>query len=187
MFMDLDCTAAQLRTSAKSSQCRLVHHLALACAPGRSPRIVELIALTKAADAAHRRHALVPGAEAAIRGTARAAAVDGAPRIRIVGREPAGVCANTVVDKASVASTIVRMRIASLLLWLCSRQRSTSQITFYFMRCGQRARHVSKAREPRPNVGRDCGAVQPVASDYRTDWARRTRRCRSRLLCTAQL
>src|SRR5262249_43054856 len=90
MFMGLDCTAAQLRTTAKSSQCGLVHPLALACAPGRSPRIVELIALTKAADAAHRRHALVPGAEAAIRSTARAAAVDGAPRIRIVGQGAGG-------------------------------------------------------------------------------------------------
>jgi len=64
-------------------------------------------------------------------------------------------------------------------------QPATQHIPYYFVRCGRRTWRVSKAREPRLSVGRDCGTVQPVASDYRTDWARRTRR--SRLLCTDRL
>src|SRR5262249_29714875 len=150
---------------------------------GRSPRIVELIALTKAADAAHRRHALVPGAEAAIRGTARAAAVDGAPRIRIVGQGTGGGLRQhrrRQSERREHDRSNAHRKSPFMIL-----QPATQHIPYYCVRGGRRTWRVSQAREPRLSVGRDCGTVQPVASDYRTDWARRTRR--SRLLCTDRL
>ena len=83
MLNGLDCTAAQLRTTAKGSQCRLTR-LLLAGTRGR-PRIVELIGRAETTDAAHRRSALLDREESAIRSAAPAAAIDRAPGVGIIG------------------------------------------------------------------------------------------------------
>src|SRR5262245_47701776 len=84
-----------------------------ACGRVKSSVADYMIARTIAANAADGCHALVPGRETAIRRTAHAASVDRAPRVRIIGQGFASVCASTTVDRASAASTIVRMRIAN--------------------------------------------------------------------------
>jgi hypothetical protein len=103
---------------------QLVRHLSLAPARGCRARVVELVALAKSADAADGYHALVPGREAAIRcAAAKSGAVDGTPGIGIVGKGAGRRFASPAVDNASAASTIVRIRIASLLSSLSPTNR----------------------------------------------------------------
>src|SRR6476646_4710521 len=92
MLNGLDCTAAQLRTTASGSQCRLIHlliHLPFTSARSRL-WIVELIGCAEAADAAHRIPALLDCQKPAVRSATPAAAIDGAPGIRIVRHHVSG-------------------------------------------------------------------------------------------------
>ena len=110
MLKGLDCTAAQLRTGAKASQCGLVRlFLAGACS---RPRIIELIGRTEAANATDRRSTLFDGQKTAISPATAAAAIDCAPWIRIV-RHHIGkdMGANAAVPK-SADNTMLRKRIA---------------------------------------------------------------------------
>src|SRR5262249_21933553 len=81
----------------------LVVGRALARTARRRPRAVKLIVRTKAADPAHRRHALVPGREAAIGRAAEAPTMDGAPRIGIVGQGAVLAPAQATTRRASQA------------------------------------------------------------------------------------
>src|SRR5262249_16415753 len=81
----LDCTAAQLRTAASTSQCTLAR-LLLAGSLRSAAWIVKLVRFAKTADAAHCSHALVPRPEAAVRGAAAAAGIARAPGIRVIGK-----------------------------------------------------------------------------------------------------
>lgn len=84
MSNGLECTAAQLRMTATSSQCALAR-LPLAGPSGRAPWIVELIGFAETADTADRVHALLPGEEAAVGSATALAAVNRAPPVRVVG------------------------------------------------------------------------------------------------------
>src|SRR5579862_7340525 len=83
-----------MRTLAKGRQCgppRLVLMLAFAVVHGRPARIVKLVWLAGPSDTAYSRPALLDRREAAIRRAPHVAAVDGAPRIRVV-RHLIGAC-----------------------------------------------------------------------------------------------
>src|SRR5258707_6654562 len=85
MLRGLNGTPGNWRAPEKSVEGRFVGlFLGGVCAP--LPWIVEWLGSARPADAAHGCPALLDGEEATIRGTARIAAIDGAPGVGIVGQ-----------------------------------------------------------------------------------------------------
>src|SRR6476660_5460014 len=169
MLNGLDCTAAQLRTTASGSQCRLVHlliHL-LIHLPFTSARcrlwIVELIGCAEAADAAHRIPALLDCQKSAVRSATPAAAIDGAPGIPIVRHPVSGSGRRRCRPKRrqhDEARTHCRPP------WL---ERNTE----HHMQFGARVPDVWQKCVSRAVSAERVFASAPPAADCRTDWVRR--------------